>query len=132
MNGPGRLPWSWLACGLALLPCCCLPAVAQISPNCQRNGRPAFCAVTPRSEPGQEQTVVEAITFADHTVVEARREQGSCKPVSERVITCRATLIVSPGSGQAIRATYRGTAYEGGYSNAYTAKGLSLRYSVMD
>lgn len=76
--------------------------------------------------------MVEAITFADHTVVEARREQGSCKPVSERVITCRATLIVSPGSGQAIRATYRGTAYEGGYSNAYTAKGLSLRYSVMD
>ena len=122
----------WLVGGLALLQCSCLVAMAQISPNCQRNGRHAFCAVTPRTDPGPADTVVEVITFADHTMVEARREQGSCKPVGERAISCNATLIVSPGSGQAIRATYRGTAYEGGYSNAYDAKGISLQYNVID
>jgi|LakMenEpi03Aug12_release.lakeMendotaPanAssembly.Ray.scaffolds.fasta_scaffold68614_9 hypothetical protein len=122
----------WLVGCLALLQCSCLAAMAQISPNCQRNGRHAFCAVTPRTDPGQADTVVEVITFADHTMVEARREQGSCKPVGDRVITCNATLIVSPGSGQAIRATYRGTAYEGGYTNAYDARGFSLQYSVID
>lgn len=106
--------------------------MAQISPNCQRNGRHAFCAVTPRPNPDQGDTVVEVITFADHTMVEARREQGSCKPVGERVITCKATLIVSPGSGRPIAATYRGTAYEGGYTNAYSAKGFNVRYSVID
>jgi hypothetical protein len=122
----------WLVGCLALLQCSCLAAMAQISPNCQRNGRHAFCAVTPRTDPGQADTVVEVITFADHTMVEARREQGTCKPVGDRVITCNATLIVSPGSGQAIRATYRGTAYEGGYTNAYDARGFSLQYSVID
>ena len=76
-------------------------------PNCQRNGRHVFCADTPRTDPGQADTVVEEITY-------------------------NATLIVSPGSGQAIRATYRGTAYEGGYTNAYDARGFSLRYSVID
>ena len=76
-------------------------------PTCQRNGRHAFCAVTPRTDPGQADTVVGEITY-------------------------NATLIVSPGSGQAIRATYRGTAYEGGYTNAYDAGGFSLRYSVID
>ena len=132
MNRRRQLPCPWLVGGLALLQCSCLAAVAQISPNCQRNGRHAFCAVTPRHDPGQADTVVEVITFADHTVVEARREQGSCKPVGERLITCNAALIVSPGSGRAIKGTYRGTAYEGGYTNAYTARGLTLSYSVMD
>jgi len=132
VSGLGQLPFAWLACGLVLLPCGCLPAEAQISPNCQRNGRHAFCAVTPRPDAGQGHTAVEVITFADHMIVEARREQGSCKPVNARVISCRATLSVSPGSGQPIKATYRGTAYEGGYANAYAARGLSLRYSVMD
>jgi hypothetical protein len=88
--------------------------------------------VTPRQDQGQANTVIEVITFADHTMVEARRNEGSCKPIAERIISCKASLTVRPGSGQAISATYRGTSYEGGYTNTYVAKGLQLSYSVLD
>jgi hypothetical protein len=109
-----------------------LASGAQISPNCQRNGRHAYCAVTPQQDPSPAGTVIEVITFADHTMVEARRDEGSCKPIAERVISCKASLTLRPGSGRPIRATYRGTAYDGGYTNAYTARGLQLSYSVLD
>jgi hypothetical protein len=126
--------WSglWVAAGLGLQLSWPLAAGAQISPNCQRNGRHAYCAVTPRQDPGQTGTVIEVITFADHTMVEARRDEASCRPIGDRVITCKASLVLKPGSGQPISATYRGTSYEGGYTNAYTARGLQLSYRVLD
>ncbi len=117
---------------LALLLALPLAGGAQISPNCQRNGRHAYCAVTPQQDPGHANTVIEVITFADHTMVEARRNEASCKPIGGRVISCKASLTLRPGSGQPISATYRGTAYEGGYTNTYVAKGLQLSYSVLD
>lgn len=109
-----------------------LTAGAQISPNCERNGRHAYCAVTPRQDPRLTGIVIEVITFADHTMVEARRNEATCKAIAERVISCKASLTLRPGSGQPISATYRGTAYEGGYTNAYTARGLQISYSVLD
>jgi hypothetical protein len=132
MTPQRRLTPARAATVLALLVGLPLSAGAQISPNCQRNGRHAYCAVTPRQDQGQANTVIEVITFADHTMVEARRNEGSCKPIAEHIISCKASLTVRPGSGQAISATYRGTSYEGGYTNTYVAKGLQLSYSVLD
>lgn len=124
---------TWLLAPITLQQACPLGAQAQISPNCQRNGRHAYCAVTQRHGTGTaNDSVVEVITFADHTMVEAQRDDASCKRINAQVITCRASLTLRPGSGQPIQATYRGTAYEGGYTNAYNAKGLQVRYSVLD
>ena len=105
---------------------------AQISPNCQRNGRPAFCAITHRSDPRQPGAVIEVITFADHTMVEARRAEGTCKPAAGQVIRCRATLLSIPGNAGPRPATCTGTAYEGGYRHDYAAQGLRISYSVLD
>jgi hypothetical protein len=132
MTPQQRRPAMWHAVGIVLLLGEPVTAMAQISPNCQRNGRHAYCAVTPRHDPRQAKTVIEVITFADHTMVEARRDTASCASVSDNVVTCKAILRLAPGSGQPISATYRGTAYEGGYTNAYMAKGLRLSYSVLD
>ena len=121
-----------LATGMAVQLIWPLDAAAQISPNCQRNGGHASCAVSPQQNSGQSGTVVAMITFADHTMVEARRNEGSCKPIAQRVISCTASLTLRPGSRQPISATYRGTAYEGGYTNTTIARGLQLSYNVMD
>ncbi|MFM7314044.1 MAG: hypothetical protein ACKO0M_12910 [Cyanobium sp.] len=110
------------------------PAGAQYSPNCERNGRRAFCAYTPAAgEPGPLQGRLDAgrLVFADHAVYGLARDEASCRDRGVQRI-CRAWIEAPPGSDRPLPATYLGTAYEGGYRHEYLAPGLRLRYTFLD
>lgn len=106
-------------------------AQAQMSPNCERNGRRDFCALTPMPDPSQPGRTVDVLVFADHSVYRVQREEASCRSTSPTVTTCAATITL-PGGGRTIRATYRGTSYEGGYRHDYRGPGLQLTYAFLD
>ena len=107
------------------------PAAAQYSPLCERNGRRDYCAFTFDQGRSNAREEVGTLLFADHTRVDVIRELGSCRSAGA-VTTCRARLRVSPGSGQELQGTYKGTAYEGGYSHAYSARGIRVKYVFVD
>ena len=107
------------------------PAVmAQYSPNCERNGRRDFCAYTPGPDPAGGGLDAGRLVFADQRVYGLQRDERSCRERGQ-VRTCRA-WILSPGSDRPIPATYRGTAYEGGYRHEYISTKLRLSYSFLD
>jgi hypothetical protein len=70
------------------------------------------------------------LVFADHRVYGLQRDESSCRQRGP-VRTCKA-WILSPGSDRPIPATYRGTAYEGGYRHEYISAKLRLSYSFLD
>jgi len=109
-----------------------LRAAAQLSPNCERNGRRDYCAITPVAGATNEKQSFDMITFADHTVYEVMRNLESCKQVSEKVETCNARIITPPGHPKAIPAYYRRTFYEGGVKQEYVGKGIHLVYVFLD
>jgi hypothetical protein len=65
-------------------------ANAQLSPNCERNGKRDYCAITPIAGATSEKQSFDMITFADHAVYEITRNLESCKKISEKVQTCNA------------------------------------------
>ena len=107
-------------------------AQAQWSPNCQRNGKNDYCAITPLAGATTEKQAFDILTFADHSVYELLRNEVSCKKVSERIRTCNAKIITPPGNSKAIAAYYRGTSYEGGYKHEYVGKGIHLTFFYLD
>lgn len=107
-------------------------AKAQLSPNCQRNGRRDHCAITPVAGATTEKRSFDVITFADHSMYEVMRNLESCKAVSEKVETCNATIITPPGNEKPIPAFYRRTYYEGGVKQEYIGKGIHLTYFYLD
>ena len=120
---------AWLARFLALTMVALAPAGAQLSPNCERNGRRDYCAVSPMN--GIPDKVSQAIiTFADHSVYEVMRNEASCKNITDKIRTCNAKIVIRPG--QSVPAYYRGTYYEGGYKNEYVGKGIHLTYFYLD
>lgn len=108
-----------------------MPVKAQLSPNCERNGRRDYCAITPVVATPQRPDH-ELITFADHTVYAVIRNEASCRNVTDRIRTCNAWIISPPGNAQTIPAYYRGTYYEGGYKNEYVGKGIHITYVYLD
>jgi hypothetical protein len=120
---------AWLAPFLALTMVALAPAGAQLSPNCERNGRRDYCAVSPMN--GIPDKVSQAIiTFADHSVYEVMRNEASCRNITDKIRTCHAKIVIRPG--QSVPAYYRGTYYEGGYKNEYVGKGIHLTYFYLD
>lgn len=116
-----------LAVGLAAIGAALLPAGAQMSPNCERNGRRDYCAFTPAAGgTGSSGWLV----FADHRVYALELDLASCRERGPERI-CKAWIRVRPDN-RAIPATYRGTAYEGGYRHLYSAPGLRLSYGFLD
>ncbi len=107
-------------------------ARAQLSPNCERNGRRDYCAITPVAGATNEKQAFDMITFADHTVYEVMRNLDSCKKVSEKVETCNAKIITPPGNQHAIPAFYRRTFYEGGVKQEYVGRRIHLTYFFLD
>ena len=103
---------------------------AQYSPNCERNGRPAFCAYTPSSGEQVGSTDAGRLVFADHTVYVLQRDEASCRDQGP-MRQCRA-WILTPTGRDPIPATYRGVAYEGGYRHEYASPGLRLTYTFLD
>ena len=79
-----------------------------------------------------EKQSFDMITFADHTVYEALRNETSCKNISEKIRTCNAKLITPPGNSSPVAAFYRGTSYEGGYKHEYVGKGIHIVYFYLD
>ena len=124
----GRLSALGLCAGLALAP---LPLQAQYSPNCERNGRREFCAFTPAPESPQGGLDVGRLVFADHTVYGLQRDEASCRDRGA-VRLCKAWILAPSASGQPIPATYRGTAYEGGYRHEYWGARVRLTYTFLD
>lgn len=103
---------------------------AQMSPNCERNGRRDYCALTAgtAATPAGQQPV-DLIVFADHSVYEVWRDPRTCRTAGA-LTTCDARIQVR--GGRSLPALYRGTAYEGGYRNEYRAPGLRFSYGVLD
>jgi hypothetical protein len=118
-----------LAPFLALLMLAQAPAGAQLSPNCERNGRRDYCALSPIAG-RPDQPFQEIITFADHSVYEVMRNEASCKNITDKIRTCHAKIMIRPG--QSMPAFYRGTSYEGGYKNEYVGKGIHITYVYLD
>lgn len=121
-----------LAAGAALVLGFQPAARAQYSPNCQRNGRKDYCAITPIAGATNERQAFDQLTFADHTVYELLRNETSCRQRSPQVRTCHAKIITPPGNPRAIPAFYRGTAYEGGYRHEYIGQGIHIVYVYLD
>ena len=117
-----------LCAGLAATPS---PLQAQYSPHCERNGRPDFCAYTPAPDSGQAQRDAGRLVFADHTVYGLQRDEASCRNRGP-VRLCKAWILSPPGSEHPIPATYRGTAYDGGYRHEYQSARLRLTYTFLD
>lgn len=107
-------------------------ANAQLSPNCERNGRRDYCAITPVAGATTEKQSFDMVTFADHTVYEVTRNLESCKKISEKVEACNAKIITPPGNPKTIPAYYRRTFYEGGVKQEYAGKGIHLVYFFLD
>jgi hypothetical protein len=107
------------------------PVGAQISPNCERNGRRDSCAYTPTASASSEHQEVGRIVFADHTVYEVMRNESSCKEKGN-LRTCDARITTPPGNPRTIPAWYRGTAYEGGYRHEYVGQGIHITYWFLD
>ncbi|MFM7676452.1 MAG: hypothetical protein ACKO5F_12925 [Synechococcus sp.] len=124
------------------------PALAQLSPNCLRNGKPLACAITPGPE--QERPPLPAagrgrtegqppppppttltVMYADHRAYRLVKEEASCRQQG-LVIECSATIIPGNGNGTPLRARYRGTAYEGGYRHDYSSRSVSITYFLVD
>lgn len=123
-----RLSALWVCAGLAATP---LPLQAQFSPNCERNGRREFCAYTPAPESPQGGLDAGRLVFADHTVYGLRRDDASCRDRGP-VRLCKAWILSPLGGDHPIPATYRGTAYEGGYRHEFLSARLRLTYTFLD
>ena len=129
-SGSIRLAAATLLCGVIASPGSI--ARAQYSPNCERNGKRAYCAITPKDGPGRATETLTAITFADHMVYEVVRNEVSCKDSSGNIRTCNARILSPGGQGKWIPAFYRGTYYEGGYKHEYVGKGIHITYFFLD
>ena len=109
-----------------------LKAGAQLSPNCERNGKRDYCAITPVAGATNLKQSFDMIMFADNTVYEVSRNLDSCKKVAPNIETCNAKIITPPGNPKPIPAFYRRTFYEGGVKQEYVGKGIRIMYIYVD
>ena len=109
-----------------------LKAGAQLSPNCERNGKRDYCAITPVAGATNLKQSFDMIMFADNTVYEVSRNLESCKKVAPNIETCNAKIITPPGNPKQIPAFYRRTFYEGGVKQEYVGKGIHIMYVYVD
>lgn len=107
-------------------------AQAQLSPNCERNGKRDYCAITPVAGATNQKQAFDVIMFADNTVYEVLRNLESCKNVSEKVETCNAKIITPPGNPAPIPAYFKRTLFEGGVRQEYVGKGIHITYHYLD
>jgi hypothetical protein len=143
-GGPHRLARSDEACragaaragmliALTLTP---IPGWGQISPNCQLNGRPLACAITPGPEGppaanGLPTTSSLTVMYADGQAFRLVKQEARCQLRGPRS-DCPATITPRNGFGSAVAATYRGLADEGGYRHEYNGGGIRIVYFFVD
>jgi len=112
------------------------PSWGQISPNCQLNGRPLACAITPGPDGppaanGLPTTSSLTAMYADGQAFRLVKQEARCQQRGPRSL-CSATITPRNGFGSAVAATYRGLAYEGGYRNEYNGGGIRIVYFFVD
>lgn len=131
--GRSGAAWAGLLIALALTP----PAGwGQISPNCQLNGRPLACAITPGPDAppaanGFPTTSSLTVMYSDGQAFRLLKREARCQQRGPRN-ECPATITSRNGFGSAVAATYRGLAYEGGYRNDYEGGGIRIVYFFVD
>ena len=104
---------------------------AQLSPKCERNGRPDFCAYTPPAASVPGGIDAGRLVFADDSVYGLQRDEASCRD-DGFIRICKAWILHPPSSDHPIAASYRGTAYEGGYRHEYVSRPWRLTYTYLD
>ena len=109
-----------------------LKAGVQLSPNCERNGKRDYCAITPVAGATNLKQSFDMIMFADNTVYEVSINLESCEKVAPNIETCNAKIITPPGNPKPIPAFYRRTFYEGGVKQEYVGKGIHIMYVYVD
>lgn len=107
-------------------------ARAQLSPNCERNGKRDYCAITPVAGATNQKQAFDMIMFADNTVYEVMRNLESCKKISQNVESCNAKIITPPGNPKPIAAYYKRTFFEGGVRQEYIGQGVHITYHYLD
>jgi hypothetical protein len=122
-----------LLIALALTP---HPGWGQISPNCQLNGRPLACAITPGPDDppaanGLPTTSSLTVMYSDGQAFRLVKQEARCRQQGPRSL-CPATITPRNGFGTAVAASYRGLAYEGGYRNEYDGGGIRIVYFFVD
>ena len=114
-----------------LVLCCGMPLQAQMSPNCERNGRRIACAYTPWPTSSSAAREAGRVVFADHTIVEVQRESSSCRDHGN-TRRCKAWILSPPSTERPDAAVYLGTASEGSYRHRYSSSRLQITYWVFD
>jgi hypothetical protein len=135
----GRAFRAWAAAGGGLLIALAFPPIpgwGQISPNCQLNGKPLACAITPGPDGppaanGLPSTSSLTVMYADGQAFRLLKQEARCRQRGLRN-TCPATITPRNGFGSAVAATYLGLAYEGGYRNDYEGGGIRIVYFFAD
>jgi hypothetical protein len=105
-------------------------AQGQLSPNCLRNGKRDYCALTPIKEATSDKQISDTVVFADHTQYVVLRNETSCKNITDKIRTCNAKI--TKPQGQTGSAFYRGTSYEGGYKHEYVGRDIQITYFYLD
>ena len=137
-GGPHGLQRRGRACGigaaragmliaLALTP---IPGWGQISPNCQLNGRPLACAITPGPDGppaanGLPSTSSLTAMYADGQAFRLVKQEARCRPQGPRSL-CPDPLTPRHGCGSAVALPSRGPAYDGGTRHATARGSLSV------
>ena len=124
-----RLIPALAATALGLQGLAAAPANAQMSPNCQRNGKPAACALTPGESDANRS--VATVVFADNSAWRLEKQENRCHQAPP-VTTCPALITGANGNGTPLRGRYRGIWYEGGYRHLWSAPGISIEYVFLD
>ena len=121
---------------LLALALCPHPGWGQMSPNCQLNGRPLACALTPGPDGppaanGLPSTGSFTVMYADGQAFRLLKQEARCHQQGRRS-DCPATITPHNGFGTAVPATYHGLAYEGGYRHEYNGGGIRIVYFFVD
>lgn len=103
------------------------PGLAQLSPLCERNGRPDYCAYTAEDDGSDGQREMAWIVFADHTRVRLVRDELNCRAEGEFRV-CDAWMSIPRTASQLLPASYRGRCIPGGYRHEYRSRVLQFAY----
>jgi len=118
---------AWIAAAPPALPA---PPLAQMSPLCERNGRPDFCAYTPEEDGSAAVRETAWIVFADMTRVRLVRDEANCR-AQGALRLCRAWMALASAGGEPLPAQYRGRCVPGGYRHEYRSRVMQLAFVVL-
>lgn len=118
---------AWIASAVPALPA---QRLAQVSPLCERNGRPDYCAYTPEEDGSAPERETAWIVFADQMRVRLVRDEANCRAQGAFRL-CQAWMTLTSAAGEPLPAQYRGRCIPGGYRHEYRSRVLQLAFVVL-